>query len=224
MQFDLKKQPVKNGIPIEHFNVRVDITPVSTTDPEVIWVEYKSAVNIVDYVPNIVKIEVSGRSMSEPVAKVSIESMIDRALPDAPFHEPGFDVRAVLAKRTFLEKIFLLHEEFAKPQKQIRVERMSRHLYDVHIMLSTPIAKEALSDHELYNTVIEHRRVFVGLLGFDYTTLSKKTLNIIPPEAVFQAWKNDYESMQENMIFGDSAPFETIIEDLRKFNNLLNQL
>lgn len=224
MQYDLKGQLIKNGISAKHFNVRVDITPVSTTDPEVIWVEYESAVNSVDYVPNVVKIEVSGRSMAEPVANVLIESMVDTVLPDAPFHESGFNVRAVLAKRTFLEKIFLLHEEFARPQGQIRVERMSRHLYDVHKMLSTPTAKEALMDNELYNTVIEHRRTFIGLRGFDYTTLSKKTLNIIPPEAVFQAWKNDYESMQENMIFGDSSSFETIIEDLKRFNQEINQI
>lgn len=224
MQFDLKEQLVEEGISPRHFNVRVDITPISTTDPEVIWVEYESAANAVDYIPNVVKIEVSGRSMSEPVANVKIESLIDTAVPEAAFHEPGFIVRAVLAKRTFLEKIFLLHEEFSKSDGQIRVERMSRHLYDIHKMLSTKIAKEALSDDELYNTVIEHRRTFIGLRGFDYSTLAKKTLKIIPPKPVYQAWRKDYEAMQENMIYGDSVPFDKLIEDLRRFNEAINQI
>lgn len=224
MQYDLKEQLVQNGISVEQFNVRVDITSVSTTDPEVIWVEYKSVVDAVDYIPSVVKIEVSGRSMSEPVANVEIGSMIDAALPDAEFREPMFNVRAVLAKRTFLEKIFLLHEELAKPNGQIRVDRMSRHLYDVHKMLSMSIAKEALLDNELYSSVIDHRRIFIGLRGFDYSTLSRETLNFVPHEAVYQAWKNDYESMQENMIYGDSVSFETLIEDLQRFNKEINKL
>lgn len=225
MQYDIKKQLIENGITPDKFNIRVDITPISTTDPEVIWVEYKSASDSVDYIPSVVKIEVSGRSMSEPVANVKICSMIDAAMPGVEFSEPDFNVRAVMPKRTFLEKIFLLHEEFAKPQEQIRIDRMSRHLYDIHKMFTTAIAKEALSDNELYESVIEHRRVFIGLRGFDYSSLSKKSLNFIPtPAVVYQAWKNDYESMQENMIYGDSVPFETLIKDLTKFNLEINQL
>lgn len=223
MQYDLKEQLLKNGVDPEQFNVRVDITPISTTDPEVIWVEYKSVAEKLDYIPSVVKIEISGRSMSEPISEAEIESMIDKAAPNAVFREPGFKVRAVLAKRTFLEKIFLLHEEFAKPQNQIRIERMSRHIYDIHRMLSTPIAKEAVGDDELYNDVIEHRRAFIGLKGFDYNSLAKPKLNIIPPASVYDAWKADYDKMQKDMIYSAPITFETIIEDLRSFNNEINQ-
>lgn len=224
MQFDLKEQLIKNGVNPEQFDVRVDITPISTTDPEVIWLEYKTVADKLDYIPPVVKIEVSGRSMSEPVAEVEIESMIDKAAPSAVFCESGFKVRAVLAKRTFLEKIFLLHEEFSKPLGQIRIERMSRHLYDIHRMLSTSIAEEALGDNELYNTVIEHRRSFIGLKGFDYSTLAKSTLNIIPPASVYETWKADYDLMQKDMIYGEPVPFEKIIEDLKLLNRRINSM
>lgn len=222
MQHHLKEQLAAGGVSPDCFNVRVDVTPITTTDPEVIWVEYKSATDTVEYIPNVVKIEVSGRSMSEPIANVEIDSLIDSALPNAVFSEPKFNVRAVLAKRTFLEKIFLLHEEFSKPDDRIRIERMSRHLYDIHKMLSTPIANQALSDQDLYNTVIDHRRSFIGLRGFDYSTLAKASLNFIPPKSVYQAWKKDYESMQENMIFGESVSFQQLIEDLSRFNAIIN--
>jgi len=222
LQFDLKEQMLKDGIDAEQFNVRVNITPVTTTDPEVIWVEYQSVAAGVAYIPTIVKIEVSGRSMEEPTAEVAIESLIDKAVPQAKFREPKFSVRAVLAKRTFLEKIFLLHEEFAKDAAQIRVDRMSRHLYDVHRIMQTPIAEEALSDNDLYNTVIEHRRTFIGLKGFDYNTLAKPTLKIIRPESVYAAWKKDYETMQQEMIYGESVPFDQIISDLKLLNARIN--
>ncbi len=119
LQYDLKDQMLKDGIGASQFNIKVDITPISTTDPEIIWVEYQSVADSVAYIPAVVKIEVSGRSMAEPTAEVAIESMIDKVALMAKFHEPKFNVRAVLAKRTFLEKIFLLHEEFTKSANMI---------------------------------------------------------------------------------------------------------
>ena len=55
--------------------------------------------------------------MSEPVSGIAFDSMIDQVYPKAPFTEQKFMVRAVLPEHTFLEKIFLLHEAFAKPTK-----------------------------------------------------------------------------------------------------------
>ena len=104
--------------------------------------------------------------MNEPVAPVSLRSFIDEIFLHTPFTEKEFEVRAVLPQRTFLEKVFLLHEEFAK-QDAIRTERMSRHLYDIGQIMDTPIAEAALSDKERYQSVVEHRRTFIGLRGFD---------------------------------------------------------
>jgi hypothetical protein len=223
LQFDLREQMIKDGVDADKFKVYVNITPVSTTDPEVIFVEYEQTASPINYIPPVVKIEVSGRSMAEPIEDVLIDSLIDSAVPGALFAEPKFSVRAVMPKRTFLEKIFLLHEEFAKGEGQIRIDRMSRHLYDVHRMLNTPIADEALADRDLYDTVIEHRKTFIGLKGFDYSTLGKTTLNFIPPESVYDAWKHDYETMQVEMIYGKSLPFDDMVSALRDFNNRINK-
>ncbi len=99
---------------------------------------------------------------------------------------------------------------------------MSRHLYDVHQIMQTPIANEALADDNLYNDVIAHRRAFIGLKGFDYDTLQKNSLSIIPPESVYYAWKKDYETMQKEIIYGESVSFETIINDLKMLNERIN--
>lgn len=171
MQHNLAEQLYKNGISKEKFKVNVDITPITTTDPEVININYDSVLSFsIDgtdeqYILPKVKVEVSGRSMSEPVKEIAIDSMIDQVYDKAPFTEPKFMVRAVLPERTFLEKVFLLHEEFAKPKDLIRVERMSRHMYDIGQILKTPIAERAINDKVLYRQVVEHRRIFVGLRG-----------------------------------------------------------
>ena len=68
--------------------------------------------------------------MSEPVSGIAFDSMIDQVYPKAPFTEQKFMVRAVLPEHTFLEKIFLLHEAFAK-SKNLIVATHVRHRADV---------------------------------------------------------------------------------------------
>ena len=224
LQFDLAAQLKKDGINPADFNVSVNITPITTTDPETIEVEYKPAVDANPYIHTKVIIEVSGRSMSEPVAVVPLRSYIDEVYPDAPFSEPAFEVRAVVPQRTFLEKLFLLHEEFSKEQENIRVNRMSRHLYDICQIADTPIAEEALSDKDLYLSVIDHRRTFIGLKGFNYDMLLPQSLRIIPPETVRESWKLDYRAMQETMIYEESPSFERLIAKLVALNRRINEL
>lgn len=224
LQYDLADQLVKNGIDKGAFAVSVNITPVTTTDPEIIEVAYRPAFEDTAYIRSKVIVEVSGRSMSEPVTPVRLRSFIDDVFTQAPFTEPDFEVRAVVPQRTFLEKIFLLHEEFSKPRELIRTERMSRHLYDIGQIMDTPIAEEALQDKELYQTVIEHRRIFIGLRGFDYATLHPSSLHILPPKDVYESWKKDYEIMQETMIYGESLPFDRLIDKIRLLNERINSL
>jgi hypothetical protein len=224
LQYDLAERLVRNGVDRDTFSVSVNITPITTTDPEIIEVAYRPAFEDNAYIRSKVIIEVSGRSMSEPVTPVRLCSFIDEVFTHAPFTEKDFEVRAVVPQRTFLEKVFLLHEEFSKPKELIRTERMSRHLYDIGQIMDTPIAEEALQDKELYQSVIEHRRIFIGLRGFDYATLFPGSLHIIPSEEVYESWKKDYETMQETMIYGDSQPFDKLIEKIRSLNERINGL
>lgn len=229
MQHDIAEQLHKNGIAKNKFQVNVDITHITTTDPETININYDSVLTFsIDggnglYVLPKVKVEVSGRSMNEPVNEVPLESMIDQVYPKAPFAEPKFNVRAVLPERTFLEKLFLLHEEFAKPKDLIRVERMSRHIYDIGQMLKTPIVEKAIHNEQLYRQVVEHRRKFIGLRGFDYDTLYPDSLNIVPPETIIEQWKADYENMRLHMIYGESVLFEELINNLRDLNDRIKK-
>ena len=231
MQSDLTAQLDQYGISKEKFKVNVNVTPVTTTDPEIININYDSVLSFSiggldgnQYIQPKVKVEVSGRSMSEPVKEIALNSMVDQIYPEAPFAEHKFMVRAVLPERTFLEKMFLLHEEFAKPKELIRVERMSRHMYDIGQMMKTPIAERAINDEGLYRQVVEHRRTFIGLRGFDYDTLYPATLNIVPPTSIIEQWRIDYENMRMHMIYGESMSFEELINKLRDLNDRVKRL
>lgn len=172
MRHDVENALAAQGISPDTITVTVKETKVSTVDPETIYVAYQSLYDSNGYVLPQIKIEVSGRSMNEPISKTSVRSYISGNLPKLTFQDEPVEVNAVIPQRTFLEKLFLLHEEFAKPNSEIRVERMSRHLYDIYNIMQTKIANEALADDSLYDSVVEHRRKFIGLKGFDYDSLS----------------------------------------------------
>ena len=118
----------------------------------------------------------------------------------------------------------LLHEEFAKPTTEVRTERMSRHLYDLHRMLHTDIAQRALSDEALYRAVVEHRRKFINLRNFDYDTLYPKHLSLEIPTNVIDLWRKDYETMQRTMIYGHSVAFDELLAEIRQLNRCISQL
>ena len=77
------------------------------------------------------------------------------------------DIRTVTPSRTFLEKAFLLNEEFQKDKPRSR--RMSRHLYDLEKLMDTNYGKAALEDTALYQAIVEHRRKFyhLGYVNYD---------------------------------------------------------
>lgn len=224
MQNDVREGLLAIGIKAEKFQVHVDITSVTTTDPEVIYVDYQSSLPNAEYIKHTVKVEVSGRSMHEPVQRVLLQSQIDEVLPESVVAQQGFEACVVLPERTFLEKVMLLLEEFAKPMSNVRTERMSRHLYDLERMMKTDIAERALRDEALYRTIVEHRRKFIGLRGFDYDSLYPDWLSLEIPAEVLPLWRKDYEHMQESMIYGDSLPFDQLLEAIRQLNARIREL
>jgi predicted nucleotidyltransferase component of viral defense system len=224
LQYDLTKQMIADGIPANLFSVSMNITDVTTIDPEKIFIEYKSVFGENSYIHNVVILEINGRSMKEPLETVEIQSFIDEIFPQAAFAEKSFKINVVAPERTFLEKVCLLHEEFAKhDQEKIRVNRMSRHIYDIVRMLDTPIAEKALNDTELYKHIIAHRRMFQAMKDFDYDTLLPATINIIPPENIIAKWEEDYSKMQA-MIYGEAPSFETIIGKITQLNERINKI
>lgn len=100
---------------------------------------------------------------------------MDEYYADKDFAYPFITIPVVNPERTFLEKVFLLHEEFQKPA-QIRVERLSRHLYDVVKLSRTDIVNQALEDTELYSTIVAHRFAFNQVAGDHFISHNPSTL------------------------------------------------
>jgi len=221
---DLAKELENQGINPDLFSVKANVTEDTTKDPEIIEVKYKSVIDGLTYIKPVVKLEIGCRSMREPFEKVKIQSLIDEIFPNYPFSENPFELNVVVPQRTFIEKLCLLQEEFAKPQELIRTNRMSRHLYDIAKMAETDIELKVLNDIDLWKSIIEHRQKFVRMKDFNYELLKPHNISIIPPDFIISQWQQDYDTMRETMIYGESLPFNKLIDKLRQLNERINQI
>ncbi len=195
----------------------------SDKDPQVIEIHYNSVVDGSEYLPQRVLIEVSSRSLMEPFEERQINSILSQNFTLQSFATVPFSISTVLPQRTFLEKIFLLHEEFSQAPEKIRVDRLSRHLYDLEKLMDTEHGIEALKNKELYNNIVAHREKFNPLRGLDYSNHIAEKINIIPPELVVKDYERDYEIMTSFMIYGEPLKFDHLIKRILELQTRINR-
>ena len=206
-------------------SVLVPETPVSDLDPVVIYVNYNSVLaDKQEYIPERVKIEISCRSLIEPFEKIAMRSMIEDAFPEEDFSWNLFDVPTVLPERTFLEKVFLLHEEFNRPNGCSRLDRLTRHIYDVVQMMDKDFAHNVMNNKKMYNDIVAHRKSFTAWSGMDYGTHMPSTISFVPPERISEELNADYIKMQNGFIYGDTLPYAELISRLKELQQRFRDL
>lgn len=197
----------------------------SDQDPRIINIYYPSIIETKGYLNPRVQIEIGCRSLKEPFSDRLISSFVDQEYKDLEFASDEFRVPSVNPERTFLEKIFLLHEEFQKPYDKIRVNRLSRHLYDIYSLYHSEFKDKALQDEDLYKTIVHHRIEFTKVAGVDYLLHNPQTINLIPPDTIIKKWEEDYETMKSEMLYSEHRPnFSEIIKTLEKLKSEINKL
>jgi len=191
-------------------------------DPLVIEIYYPKLTERDIYLRPGVLVEIGSRSLKEPFSPCKFKTLVAENYSDKSFADSEITIPTVNVERTFLEKIFLLHEEFQRPAEKRRVERLSRHLYDIEKISQTPYFQKALSDKELYRTIVAHRDKFSHVGGVDYKNHEPQFINIIPPENLLPLWEKDYAEMSESMIYGKKLNFKDLMDNLKQVNNKIN--
>lgn len=207
------------GVPAEQFKLSVEESDVEDRDPQVLELGYHSALVSEEYISERVLIEIGARSLREPSSNREIKTILSEAFSDEPFVGVPFWIPTVDPKRTFLEKAFLLHEEFSKPVEKIRHNRLSRHLYDLERLMDTEHATAALEDEAFYAVIVEHRQHFNAIRGLDYSFHAPAHIMFIPPEEVIGQWEADYATMRRVMIYGASHEFPVLIQRMLELLN-----
>lgn len=202
-----------DGSPVDH-----------DSDPTTLLLEYESILQVKNkYLPPAVKIEVSCLGMREPFEVKRIGSIVGDCFPDED-DENVANIATVLPSRTFLEKAFLLNEEFQR--KSPRFQRMSRHLYDLEKLMDTTFAQDALTNNDLYDAVIAHRARFYHVGGVNYDLDRKDEIDFVPKNELGESFRSDYEQMQHSFIYGESLDFDEMMSRLEllreRFRNSRN--
>ena len=193
-------------------------------DPLIIEIYYPKLTENDIYLRPDILVEIGSRSLKEPYSQRNISTFVSEIFAEMPFTESLIIAPTVNPERTFLEKVFLLHEEYQRPPEKMRVERLSRHLYDIEKLSHTPYFQKALSNKELYNTIIAHREKFSRLGGVDYTKHAPEHIRIVPLENVLSLWEDDYERMKNSMIYGEKISFNELILRIGDIQKIINNL
>ncbi len=175
----------------------------------------------IEYLRPYVKIELGARSDTDPSETPTIRPFVNEVFPGV-LGEGWFEVRTVMAKRTFWEKALLLHEENCRSERRIR-DRLSRHYYDLWSMSEKGVDKEAIDDVELFKRVVDHRRVFFKVGSVDYDEMIQGQLRICPPQERLAEWEKDYSDMQSEMFYGTPPSFSSVIERISRVEHEFNR-
>lgn len=193
-------------------------------DPSVFFIQYPSLYNSdAPYARPTVKIEISVLSMSEPYEMKRISSLIEQVYTDEEVDSDIVHIiKTVSPARTFLEKAFLLCEEYQK--KDPRTYRMSRHFYDLEKLSHTDYMRKALNNPSLYYDIVEHRKKFYHVGYVDYDKELPSNITIVPREELVQKYEEDYNDMRSSFIYGNALEFADLLKFLealqKQFRNV----
>jgi predicted nucleotidyltransferase component of viral defense system len=186
-------------------------------EPRKIFICYQSLFDPLSYVKAEIVLEIGARSLMEPAAGSKVKSLIS-ANYDINTSLVDSNIITAVPEKTFLEKAFLLHEIFTGGGTMI-ADRKSRHLYDLEKMLDKGFVKKAIADNELWNAILHHRQIFTRMNAVDYSCDIRKNICLIPPQQVIDDWRQDYEKMQNTMIYGDSLHFDKLIKRIEELQD-----
>ena len=188
-------------------------------EPRQIYLHYKSVFDKkITYLRPDIVLEVSARSLLEPTESIQIKSIIGEHLPITPLVDSA--VYTAIPAKTFLEKAFLLHELFSVPGHGMIAERKSRHLYDLYVMMNKDLARDAVSNDVLWESIRHHREIYTSVRGVDYTPDVRKRLQLIPRKDIIDTWSSDYDSMKESMIYGEKPTFDELLKGMSKLQEM----
>ena len=222
----LKAEFRNNEVPENLYSIEAEPVRANMpdTDPQTLYVNFVSLFDPNPYLPDRVKIEFSIRSLKEPSIKRSMRSLLVTHFSNENYIEGNCEVLTILPQRTLIEKMLLLHEEYNRDERaRMRTERMSRHYYDLFQLSRQDFSTSTLQNNEFIEEIIEHRKYYSRLKRFDYTTLKRGSIRIIPSDDILKSLELDYEIMRAEMIYGNPPTFEEIIQAMKNLQNEINR-
>lgn len=104
-----------------------------------------------------------------------------------------------------------------------RLDYMSRHFYDVHMLWKDGIGKSSVEQLGLLADVIQHKQAMFRQPSARYELALARQLQLVPSAGDLQTLRADYASLAEQMIFGIKPDLAEIIESMREIEHAINR-
>lgn len=198
---------------------------VSEADAQTLLFAYPAATPVDEYIQGTVKIESGAKSALDPHTLRTITPYVDADVPDLDLTVPN--VLTVDAERTFWDKVIILHglRRWHDRRGELKGggQRISRHYYDIHMLMMGEVGRRALDDVGLGADCVAHARLFFNRPDFDLDSAHSPTFALSPDGAMHDALQKDYALMRP-MIFGEAPAFETVLETTYALERALNEV
>ncbi len=173
------------------------------------------------YITPRVKLELGARGDPWPTEEKVIRPYAADDFPDF-FGSPDTSVTVLSARRTFWEKATALHAEAHRPAESPTPQYLSRHYYDLAMLLNTEEGQAAVADLDLLAQVAHHKATFFRSGWASYETARAGTLQLMPAEDRLKDLRADYRDMSPMMFDAKPLPFDDVLGRLRKAQDEIN--
>lgn len=192
-------------------------------DGQTILFQYPTIEKTSSYVRPTVRLELGARGDPRPSVPGTVQpyaaDVFPHLLPDGETKIP----HVVAAQRTFWEKATILHTLYYWPEKKELPPRMARHYYDTLRLAQHELGRSALADPELLAAVVEHKAMFFASASARYDLATPGTLRLTPADHLRAALEEDSEQMAEEMIFDEVPGFSSVLDDLERIEQGINE-
>lgn len=175
-----------------------------------------------NYLRDHVLIEFGATNSIEPYKSYPLKTYLSDAITlDLGLPKPI--VNTLDPIRTFFEKATLIHVEYHQKKLKQTPDRLSRHWYDLYMLYNSWVGHQALSQHEILESVVEHKKAFFNSGNANYGDCLSGKFRLIPDKSCLHNLEQDYKQMINAGMFSEEPPsLEKILQDLSVLEVKLN--
>lgn len=175
-----------------------------------------------EYIQTSIKLEFGARGDNSPSEIKIISPYVQQLLPEIFTSPTEIKVTSLTAKRTYWEKVTLLHAEYHRDPKKTLPNRVFRHYYDIVMLDRNNLTQEALRDTTLLNDVVKNKVIYFPSKWANYSEATIGSLRLYPNKVFIESLKQDNQKMTE-MFFCEAPVFEEILSETKRIEEIINR-
>jgi len=89
-------------------------------------------------------------------------------------------------------------------------------------LITKGVAEQAADHDDIFIRTAQHREIYFNWSWMDYSTLSRGKLRVVPLPEQEAEWRQDYQAMSTEMLFGKVPKFDEVMRVVEKFQREFN--